>query len=483
MADSEESRSSVCEGCGASFFTVKKIYKQQRYCSTCYARLFKRRACPRCASVARLPTFDSKAVCQRCLSGSPCVRCGRTGRRVGRMTPYGPACNSCAHYFTQPQPCEICGTYSTRRSRVVADGRTVKACPKCARIGFETCALCRRNRQLTLRPDGRKLCWLCSTVGTISCWCCGADMPAGVGKECNECYWQRTFRKRVAMDVEALRSAEVKDDFLRFGDWLPSHTDYKKAARSINRYLLFFREVEKHCSWPPAYSDLLTHFGAESLRRTRLPVTWLIENRGVAVDGRARALDSEQRRIEVCLASGVGGQQREALSGYYSLLMSRVSTEQTSLRSVRLALSTATSLLIEVHRHTDELPDADEISRFLRHAPGRMASLTGFIHYLNLRFEAEIDIQILRGKAKSFGRRNLEHELFTLFKRTRAGEDVTERWILVGLKYFYSLTRRSMRGITVRPLADGNGFEVSFERQNYWIPSPCDAAQRSTDRF
>ncbi|KAB0486469.1 hypothetical protein [Pseudomonas reinekei] len=308
-------------------------------------------------------------------------------------------------------------------------------------------------------------------------------MPAGVGKECNECYWQRTFRKRLAMDVEALRSAEVKDDFLRFGDWLPSHTDYKKAARSINRYLLFFREVEKHCSWPPAYSDLLTHFGAESLRRTRLPVTWLIENRGVAVDGRARALDSEQRRIEVCLASGVGGQQREALSGYYNLLMSRVSTEQTSLRSVRLALSTATSLLIEVHRHTDELPDADEISRFLRHAPGRMASLTGFIHYLNLRFEAEIDIQILRGKAKSFGRRNLEHELFTLFKRTRAGEDVTERWILVGLKYFYSLTRRSMRGITVRPLADGNGFEVSFERQNYWIPSPCDAAQRSTDRF
>jgi hypothetical protein len=292
---------------------------------------------------------------------------------------------------------------------------------------------------------------------------------------CNACYWQHTYRKRLAMDVEALCSRQVKSEFQRFGDWLPLRTDYKKAARSVNRYVLFFREVESHCPWPPVYADLLTHFGAERLRRMRLPVAWFIENRDVVVNSHARALDSERRRIAAILASRMSGKQCDALSGYYRQLMVRMGTERTSLRSVRLALSTAASLLTDVCGNKDELPEANDISRFLKQAPGRMASLTGFIHYLNLKCGTDLDVQSLRRKAKLFGKKNLEHELFTLLRRARAGEDITDRWILVGLKYFYGLSRRSMRGITAHSVDSGNGIQVFFEHESYWLPSPHEA--------
>lgn len=483
MAGSDESRSSICEGCGTSSFKVKRVHKQQKFCSTCYARLFKRRPCPQCASMARLPTFDLKAICQRCLSTRPCVRCGRSGRRVGRMTVYGPACDACAHYFTQPQSCEICQVYSTRLTLVVADDRRVKACPKCARSGFETCALCRRYRQLILHADGRKLCRRCSTMGLVSCSCCGADSPAGRGGECIDCYWQHTYRKRLAMDVEAFSSSRMREEFQRFGEWLPSRTSYKKAACSINRYLLFFQEIESQCPCSPSYVDLLAHFGAETLRCMRLPMAWFICSRGIVVDVQAREMDSERRRIAALLASCDDGQRSDALNGYYCLLMGRMRTGQTSLRSVRLALSTAARLLTDVCQDKGELPDTIDISQFLKRAPGRMASLTGFIHYLNLRFGMEIDIQHLQHKAKLFGKRNLENELFDLLRRSCTGEDVTERWVLVGLRYFYRLARHNMTGMTVHPDASGEGIQVSIEHRSYWLPSPHDAMQHSTEGF
>lgn len=472
MASDDGPRSSMCEGCGKSLFRTKKIHEQLKYCSTCYARLFKRRPCPQCAEIARLPIFDLKAVCQHCFSKQPCVRCHRVGRPVGRMTVYGPACNSCAHYFLPPQPCEICQVLSTRLVNMLVDGQIVKGCPRCARRDFETCVACGRNRRLILGADGRKLCRLCSTVGTTACSFCGINMPAGMGAKCTECYWEHTYRKRLAMDIEVFSSGWMRVEFERFGAWLPSRTHYKKAARSIHRFLLFFQEIDKH--WPgwPSYADLLAYFGAEALRRMRLPMAWYTEINAVVVDVQAREMDSEHRRISIILASTEPGRKSEALNGYFRLLMSRVSIGRTSIRSARLALSTAARLLTDKCRGKDELPSTVKVSRFLSDAPGRMASVTGFIHYLNAECGSGIDLGRVRRQSKILEKRRLEKELFALLRQSRAGDDVETRWLVLGLKYFHGVSRLNTRDLTVAPDASGKGLRVSIGYRDYWLPSP-----------
>ncbi|WP_311945334.1 hypothetical protein [Halomonas piscis] len=55
----------------------------------------------------------------------------------------------------------------------------------------------------------------------------------------------------------------------------------QKAALKINHYLTFFLDLETTWQQVPNYPQLLHHFGAEGLRRVRLPMRWLHEAKGV----------------------------------------------------------------------------------------------------------------------------------------------------------------------------------------------------------
>ena len=154
MTNAAPAASTTCDECRRHGVRIARIHRGERFCQTCYERMFKRRLCPKCGNFARLPRLEPDAVCLKCENARPCVRCGRIRYRTGMRTAYGPACIACAAYFKPPQPCEACGTPSRWLSRESELGDERRRCPRCRRRGHETCEACRRHRRLSVPPRG-----------------------------------------------------------------------------------------------------------------------------------------------------------------------------------------------------------------------------------------------------------------------------------------------------------------------------------------
>lgn len=462
-----------CDECGRGVEKIHRVHKDHRYCVTCYARVFKRRLCPKCGELARLPRNEPDAICRRCEVAKPCVRCGKTEYEIGKITSYGPVCNSCAPYFREPEPCEACGEPSQRLSRVRRLGHDLRLCPKCARSDYGTCAACRRHRQLNVARDGRKLCKVCIEEGEIPCPSCGKPMPAGRGSACEECYWAGTCRKRIRMDQAALSMATMKTAFGEFGEWLISEVGSHKAALTIHRYLAFFDEIERRWSEIPGYAELLEHYGAEGLRRVRIPMRWLREAKGIEPDPLAREACSERRRIEAIISSvPKSSRAGKALEAYHKELMVKVEAGKTSMKSVRLALRPAASLLLKSDSTGGKLPNQEAVDHYLTESPGQEASLKGFTIFLGRNYGIELCAKADRKRANEERRRKLEHQILDLAKLPENWEDQLEQWIALGMEYFHGkrISRKGVRLIRVQD--EGKGMRIELGGEEFWLPKP-----------
>ena len=463
-----------CDECGRKMKKAQRVYKKIRYCTTCYARIFKRKLCPKCRNYARLPKHDASAVCRKCEMDRPCIRCGKKEYNTGKITPYGPVCNSCAPHFNEPIPCPSCGKPTKRLTRVKRLNIDVPVCLKCASQDYGTCQACRRHRPLHSSPDGKHLCKKCLTNGEIPCPACGKLMPAGKGNMCDECYWQNTIRKRLKMDLAAFAVPGIANAFHEFGEWLLKEVGSHKAALTIHRYLPFFMEIEKQWKSIPAYPDLLARFSAEGLRRVRLPMRWLREACDIQADTIAREEDSDRRRIEAIMASIITGTPAgKALRCYRNILTDRVNAQKTKLRSVRLALTPAASLLIATDETGTTLPTQKSLDQYLRKSPGQKSAITGFINYLNRTYSLNLVLKIEEKRAAKMRRKRLETELITLLGEINDSDEFQRRWISTALAYFHRLPKDT--GTKLRDehisINENGGFFVVWKDQQYWIPS------------
>ncbi len=467
----------TCDDCGARNVRIARVYKGIRYCSTCYKRMFKRRMCG-CGNFARLPVRLPEAVCRACERLKPCVRCGRPAagpdKKIGKLTPYGPACKPCAPYFREPEPCEACGEPSIRLSRKASLGHDFRVCERCARSDHETCAACRHHRPLTNSPDGRKLCAACLEKGEIPCPNCRKLMPAGRGKKCWTCYWTELAIKRIQMDQAAFRLPSMSKRFANFGDWLIQKVGEHKAASTIHKYLAFFLEIEREWQGIPDYEALLKHFSAAGLRRSLLPMRWMEETKLVAPNAAAREADSDRRRIEASLEKlSEGSRTRMILDGYHQYLMRRVAAGTTALRSVRLALSPAAALLMFAETMDRIPPEQEALDGFLRQTPGQRAALSGFAKYL--REEHGADIALPKrdsGRAYRMRRKKLEAEMLALMQEGRKGKKMEPRWLGVALAYFHDLPVKTGEKVKDEDVTtDESGMTVRVGGNSYWIPA------------
>lgn len=473
MSIAGETPSTCCSGCGRVMEKAHRRYNAERFCATCYARLFKRRLCPACGCFARLPS-DGVAICRKCESARPCVRCGESGRNVGLMTKYGPVCNACRPHFVVPKPCGECGKPSNRLSRVSRLGLKVQVCPLCARRDFATCQGCRRHRLLAKAEDGRMLCSACLSVGTVSCPACGELMPAGRGSKCEPCYWRGVHNKRVQLDQAAFASPRFAELFARFGAWLQGRAGGQRAALRIHRYLPFFVEIEQRWGEIPAYPILVEHFGAEGLRRVRLPMKWLIESHHINVCTVDREADSENRRVSALVASvPVGTVGANALAAYREKLQSKIKAGKLTIRSMRLALRPAASLLLAADASGHTLPDQITVDRLLRETPGQRSALSGFINFLNQKYALNLLAIVDEKFAATRRRRRLEATLISLAMTVDGSDSFLREWIGIGLVYFHGLPNTVSRLISNDAITtDADGYRVSIEGQEYWLPTP-----------
>ncbi len=460
---------------------VHRVHKGLPYCSTCYARLFKRRLCPGCGNHARLPIpdLDEKAVCRRCEAAAPCVRCRKVGKPVGLITEFGPACNSCAHYYHDPEPCEKCGELSTRLTRVLAIDPDLRCCPKCAREGAATCPDCRRHRFLIDGPDGRKRCKLCIEKGESLCQTCEKPMPAGRGKECDDCTWEKSFNARARILVESFEHSPTRQRFSDFCQWLKAEMGAHPAALKLKNYLGFFAFLDKDPGGIPSYLSLLEHYAADGLRRMQTPMLWLKVRYGVVPDPVMREDHSDRRRIEQMLDSIPAGVAADALTGYRSYLQSKQAEGRISIRSVRGSLRAAANVLAATSSAFDALPTQKSVTAYLTHTPGQAAALQGFIGYLNRSNDSNLTNEVDEVAAARARTHALEAKLLSLYKSAGEGDAFERTWIKTALMLFHGVASVNKKTLVYRTevFQDRPGFTVTLKSKKYWVPS---AADRST---
>lgn len=471
MVESQKQEENCCSACDRSMKKAHRVYLSRRYCNTCYARLFKPRLCPGCGNSARLPIFHPAAVCHSCITSVPCMRCERIGRPVGRLTPEGVACNSCAHYFTEPRHCEVCNALSTRLSKKIIDDQEMRCCPKCA-SNAETCPSCRRYRVLIDGRDGVRECHRCAHLGEIECRSCGELSPAGYGSECEKCRDRRTFYKRLQMNVQALSRDAFREAYLAYGEWLINKIGPKRAALLINRHLKSFTEMNAQWICLPTYQQLLEGKGAQWIRRAELPMEWMAEERGMRVDETLKEEVTELGRIEAIVASMPSEDGEKLLQGYRVHLESNPNKRANSLRSVRMAMRSAANLVLVSEAAGRPTPSSESLRLLLAETPGVAASLASFISFLNASYELSIVFPKDNRDAIKLRRKRSEQMLKSLMGEAASGVDVLDRWPAAALGYFHGVTRVSKKGMTLTSDPEKNGLIVTLKGKEYWIPLP-----------
>jgi hypothetical protein len=258
--------------------------------------------------------------------------------------------------------------------------------------------------------------------------------------------------------------------FAEFGAWLLQQAGPRPAALRIHRYLPFFLEMERSWGAIPSYPALVEHFGVEGLRRFRLATRWLEEEKGVLKKPRPALEDAEKRQVETLLAafptSTVAGR---CLQGYKVYLMERVENRKTSLRSVRLAMRPAVSLLAAADPQGGRLPDQAALERYLLRAPGQRMALTGFLVFLRYSYGLNLRPVVDAEGAARLRRRELEKELIRLAAGHAPSDP--ETWVRLALEYFHGLrlSRKALRKAVLRE--EDGGLCVKWEGVSYWIPA------------
>jgi len=258
-----------------------------------------------------------------------------------------------------------------------------------------------------------------------------------------------------------------------FALWLKQRRGAQFASLHLKRYLPFLNELHRRWTEIPDYAVLVDHFSAEGLRRVRSVVLWLEQTGQLHIDPAVRELASERRRIAYLLEVFPVGLGREALLGYQRMLEQRLELGGLQLRSMRIALSSATRLLYSSDTGGQRLPDQKVLLLLLRKRPGLWASLYGFIGYLNRHHSTELTTWVDSGWLAKASQALMESRLLELYAQDGGDGAYERRWIAAALSYFHSLGRVGMNKFKYTPVQHiGHaGFSVFYRGGEYWVPA------------
>lgn len=374
-----------CDECGRKIEKAHRVEGDYAYCSTCYARIFKRRDCLRCGEAARFHKSDEQRICRAChREERTCLRCGcavpRAYKTVGRSV----LCHACSGAFNavlqsraEKSPSSF-AEFGTRDSG---------ATPKRSRKGYATCSICRRHRKVVLDSSSRKpICRDCIPGQEIwhSCPDCGAQTPGCGLALCRDCGISRRREGRVRLNLELIEQDWCRDLFLAFCDWKGLDQSANNITDRLNRYATFFEQLDQNFSRPDLIDQkgLLVVFEPDGLRRQVVPVRFLIERLNLSWSAARTSEAAETRRIDQILDSCADAGHRQLLADYLRHLDERRNSDALSLRTIRGYLRASSKLLESMQKTDPKKLRQIEIDRFLRRNPGYRASATSFVSYL-----------------------------------------------------------------------------------------------------
>lgn len=464
-----------CHGCNKSVSFIKKRYKGKKYCSTCYARIFKRRICSGCSDFARLPRDDEQAICNECIKKQPCIRCNKSNKPIGKLTEYGVVCNSCSVYFRPIEPCERCGTPSQKLTRISRFNDDLRVCSKCSTRDYETCPLCQKHRLLESDASGQKVCTKCRDNPHKSCMSCHRMIAAGCANFCDGCYWRKNLWNKFDQNHKAFESTYLKQQYEGYTDWLEKKVGSHKAALYINKHTHFFMKTE--IDWNksvPTPKQLLATLRSSGLRTFELVMQWLKEVHDIKIDMDNKKSCSEKDQMEKLVQSILQPSLAyDVVLEYKNKLEEKIKRGGTSIRSARLAVKPAVALMLSMGQESTQLPNLEHIKAYLADYSGQAAALTGFINFLNDNYDTSIDYRGLKKSdfLKIKRKQKLEKEIIALTKTDLSNSQDLIDWVRKGLRYFHQLPYIVTLNVRTEMITEiDDGFTVILNEQCYWLP-------------
>lgn len=337
---------------------------------------------------------------------------------------------------------------------------------------FKTCSSCKKHRKIVATVNNRQLCINCLNNKKVSCSNCLCEIPYGVGKLCDNCYWTSNFRKKLESNRDRFITEFIKGKFEEYAWWLVRKVGPKKASIYINRHVEFFFKTS--ALWDhvvPSYSHLLEALRVDGLRKFILVTQWLKDIYDIEPNLKQKSEISEVDQIlSLMKRLNISTNVYESIDRYKNRLINKVHNNKSSYRSVRLALTPAVHLAISIK--SGELPTLKDIKKYLLEHKGQYAALTGYVNFLKLNYRLEIDYKFLNVSEDKGRKRKLHLESMMIEIIKRNSEDLLLDWIKITLIYFHSIKESDVRNIRKEMVhSHSEGLLICILEQEYWIPN------------
>ncbi|UFS62736.1 hypothetical protein LOH54_01080 [Sulfurimonas sp. HSL-3221] len=269
-------------------------------------------------------------------------------------------------------------------------------CQSCYNKHLPVCSQCRKQRKAYTYDDEQKpVCRICALEGTRTCKVCGEEFPAGVGRICTSCSSNNSLGRQIDFGQHAL-SPFMAEYFTQFSQWLVKRRGSQFASNKIKQYFPYFfdldrfaEELERH----PSYEELVDRFTVARTRQNLLVSIFLDEIGVIRIDKRVQEEYSNMDMIERYLGRFPKKTwQADMLHKYSEHLHTKLQNDQTTVRSIRLALGGAVNLLHYCRHFVPVELSNKALHGYLWKFPGQRGTLTGFVNFVNSGYS--IDLQL-----------------------------------------------------------------------------------------
>lgn len=457
----ESSNEKHCDQCGQFVDRITRRYKEESYCLNCYLRCFPHSVCSECHEQKRIHYGDKKRICCNCYTKvTPCVRCRRTGRPIGKVTSSGPFCSSCYRYLQEQNECSLCGKMDVV-SRGLSVGVGSPICDPCRSKLRPKCPGCGIRRKLYEIDTGVLRCYRCRDNIKYYCTRCDVELTGKEKTLCPLCSAKRLNKIRKHQNALSLDTPGARKLFIEFVNWLEKTRNSIDAAHKQNRYFLFFETIEPFPQDWYLTLDFLIQVDGGYLRRSSMPRQFL-ESKGVVFDEKLLVTAMDLRTIDMNTASlekARSSALQEAILRYISFRKSQLEKGDIKARTLRFETSAMKNFL-DSNRWAKNPQKA--LENLLRESPGQRASIFKFVSFT--RENTSLGIFMPSP--------NPENGVVASLKRylKKPSSKNFRLYTFFALDYFHDFYLPRNAHIQIKEV--GDGLEVTFKSHTYWVPSP-----------
>lgn len=263
----------------------------------------------------------------------------------------------------------------------------------------------------------------------------------------------------------------TRKSYLTFCSWLKDEKGVRLAAMHLNRYATLFVECEKHHLDPADWMGLTTCFSPGQLRRYPFLERWYLSQGNQCATNTFKKENAEAYSLSKKLQQCGASVSHQLLNDYYTVLNAKVTSGRMTVRSCRMALHAAWSLMNVCTLFCHQLPLMGDVKRYLRKAPGQRNNLQGFISYLNVHHGTALQLPRKKIHFIERSRRRLEKQLLELIREGNANvQNVTVLRILIACFHGLTLSQAVQIVAQGQLTKTSDGLTVTWKGKKYWVP-------------